>query len=484
MGLLTMADVVLVMPVEGFWSDLRKGHHLPASLLAASTLLDKENYDVKIIDQRVSPEWEDDLRKELSKKPLFVGVTSMTGPQIKNALDISMIVKEYEVPVVWGGVHASLLPSQTLENECIDMVVVGEGEVTLLELARALEKQKPMAGINGLWYKKGKKIVKNPPRQFIDLNEIPDLPYHLVDINQYFSNFYGSKMLAFFSSRGCPFTCGFCYNTVYNQRKWRSLSAQNTLERLDYVINKFKLEGIWFRDDNFFVDKKRAYSILNGFKKYDISWGTSGARLDLLSQLDNKFIDLMNKSGCKFLFIGVESGSDRILKLIGKGITREQIIKTNLKLRRLNAIQRCNIMIGLPTETKKDLEDTVSLSLQILKDNKNAIVSQFQIFTPYPGTALFDMAVKQGFVPPDNLASWSDFRFETTNIEWSDKDTKDILRMLAFTSWFMDTKLEGLAKNRMLKFMAKMYAPLALYRLKNLDARFPLEIKLAERIGF
>ncbi len=479
-----MSDVVLVMPIEGFWSELRKGQHLPASLLAASTLLDKENYDVKIIDQRINPEWETDLKKELAKKPLFVGITSMTGPQIGNALTISKVVKDYDIPVVWGGVHASLLPRQTLEHESIDLVVQGEGEVTLLELAKALEKRKSLSGLRGLWYKEGKRIVNNPPRPFVDLNDLPDLPYHLVDMNQYFSNFYGDKMISFFSSRGCPFRCGFCYNTVYNQRRWRSLTAKNTLDRLESLVNEFKLDGVWFRDDNFFVDKRRAASILEGVKKYDISWGTSGARLDLLSQLDNKFIDLMNKSRCKFLFIGVESGSDRILNLIGKDITQKQIIKTNIKLRKLNAVQRCNIMIGLPTETKRDLEDTVSLALRLLRDNKNAIISQFQIFTPYPGTDLFDFVVKQGFKPPENLVDWSNYRFERTNIEWSDSDTADLLRMLAFTSWFMDSKLEGLAKNKWLKILAKLYAPIARYRFRTLDARLPIEIKLAEKIGF
>ncbi len=479
-----MSDVIFVMPVEGFWGKLRKGNHLPASLLAASTLLDKEGYHVKIIDQRISPNWKSDLKKELSKRPLFVGVTSMTGPQINNALEISGLVKEHEVPVVWGGVHASLLPNQTLQHKDIDMIIQGEGEVTSLELAKALEKRKSLSGLKGLWYKNGKRIIRNPQRPFVDLNEIPDLPYHLVDVNQYFSNFYGNKMLAFFSSRGCPFGCRFCYNIVYNKRNWRPLTAENTLNRLEYLVDKFKLEGVWFRDDNFFPDTGRAGAILKGIMKFDISWGTSGARLDLLSQLDNKFIDLMNESRCKFLYIGVESGSDRILDLIGKGITRKQIIKTNLKLRRLDAIQRCNFMIGLPSETKKDLEDTVSLSFQILKDNKNAIVSQYQIFTPYPGTALFDTVVKQGFKPPNNLVDWSNFRFEATKIEWSDKDMEGRLRMLAFTSWFVDTKLEGLAKSKWMKVLAKMYAPIARYRLKNLDSRFPIEIKLAEKIGF
>lgn len=479
-----MNDVVLVMPIEGFWIGLRKGNHLPASLLAAATLVDQEGYKIKIIDQRVDSDWESNLQKELKKGPLFVGVTSMTGPQISHALDISRIVKQHEIPVVWGGVHPSLLPHQTLENENVDMVVQGEGELTLLDLVKALENGKTLDGVRGLWYKENGVIKNNETREFLDLNLLPDLPYHLVDINDYISDFYGYKLLSFFSSRGCPFSCNFCYNNVYNMRKWRALTADKTIERVEKLINNFEIEGIWLRDDNFFVNLKRAYNILTGFKDLDIVWGTSGARLDLLGKLDNDFIDLMNKSGCKFLFIGVESGSNRILKMMGKGITRDQIIETNLKLSKLDAKQRCNFMIGLPTETKEDLSDTVSLSLKILHDNKNAIISQFQIFTPYPGTCLYDMAVESGFKPPDNLEKWAKFRFETSNIPWSDNETKNILRMLAFTSWFVDDKLEGLAKSKLVKLAGKLYSPLAKYRFKNLDSRILIEICLAEKIGF
>lgn len=479
-----MSDIVMVMPVEGFWIKFRKGNHLPASLLAAATLLDKEGYDVKIIDQRVDLNWEGNLKKELKKRPLLVGVTSMTGPQIIHALNISRIVKQYEIPVVWGGVHPSLLPQQTLENENIDIVVQGEGEITLLELVKALEKEKSLDGIKGVWYKDGTKIKSNEMRPFLDLNELPDLPYHLVNVDDYISNFYGYKLLSFFSSRGCPYGCRFCYNTVYNQRKWRALTAEKTINRIASLIDRFNIEGVWFRDDNFFVDRKRVIDILEGIKDFDIVWGTSGARIDLLSTFDNNFIDLMNKSGCKFLFIGVESGSDRILKLIGKGTTVEQIINTNLKLRRLNAIQRCNFMIGLPTETIDDLSKTVSLSLKLLKDNKNAIVSQFQIFTPYPGTYLFDFAVKHGFEPPNDLEGWPQFRFEASNIPWTDDKTKNLLRMLAFTSWFIDDKPEGLAESKLIKIASKLYRPIARYRFKNLESRLLLEMKLAEKVGF
>jgi hypothetical protein len=173
-----------------------------------------------------------------------------------------------------------------------------------------------------------------------------------------------------------------------------------------------------------------------------------------------------------------------MLKLIGKGITVSQIIKINHKLRSLNAIQRYNFMIGFPTETRKDLSKTVSLALKLLEDNKNAILSQFQIFTPYPGTELFNLCIEHGFKPPTNLEGWAKFRFEVSNIPWADDEMKKILRMLAFTSWFVDTKPEGFARSMTIKILSKFYRPIAKHRFKTLNTRLPLEIDIAERFGF
>lgn len=480
-----MSDIVFVMPIEGFWIKFRKGNHLPTSLLAAATLLDIEGYNIKIIDQRVNSDWESELVKELKKVPLFVGVTSMTGPQILHALSISKIAKQYEIPVVWGGVHPSLMPQQTLENENVDIVVQGEGEITALELAKHLENEKSLDGIKGLWYKEGGQIKNNDPMPFLDLNRLPNLPYHLVNMKDYISNFYGYKLLSFFTSRGCPFNCGFCYNTTYNKRNWRALTPEKTLERIETLVHECNIDGFWIRDDNFFVNKKRTKTILEGIKKYDIVWGTSGARMDLMGALlDDEFIDLVNKSECKFLFIGVESGSDRLLKLMKKGITVSQILEINQKLQKVNAKQRMNFMIGLPTETKEDLKKTVTLSLKLLNDNKNAILSQFQIFTPYPGTDLYNLSIKHGFIPPNSLEEWSNFRFEVSNIAWADEKMKNVLRMLAFTTWFVDDKPEGLAGSSFIKFLSKLYRPIARYRLENLDARLPIELYFAKYAGF
>ena len=482
----TSNKIVLVMPNDGFWTDLSNGVHLPGALLAIATLPDKDGFDVKIIDQRIDPQWKENLVKELQDKPLFVGITSMTGSQITPALKISAIVKENNCLCVWGGVHASLLPEQTLKNPLIDIIVKGEGEITTLELAKALRDKKSLLSVNGLYYKnKFNDVVKTDDRDFVDLNELPDYPYHLINVKDYLYTFEGKKFLNVFSSRGCPFQCRFCYNTVFNKRLWRSIKAETVIKRIARLKKEFGIEGAWFRDDNFFVDIKNAEKIIKGLTELGLCWGTSGARLDLFARFDEDMIKTINKSNCKFLFMGIESGSNKILDLIGKQITREKIIDVNKKiLSRINAVQRMNFMIGLPKETIQDLKDTISLSYQILKDNKNAIISQYQIYTPYPGTMLYTYSLENGFVEPRTLEEWSNYRFEVSNIPSIKQDHKNILRMLAFTTWFMDDKIQIYSKSKMIKVLAKFYKPIARYRIKKLNASFPIDIKVAERIGF
>jgi len=167
-------DVVLVYPKvrldRPIWEEIR----IPLGLLTIATPLDIAGYKVKIIDQRVEKYWKKILLDELKKEPICVGISSMTGPQIKYALEVSKLVKQNSnIPVVWGGVHPSLLPEQTLKNDFVDIVVQGEGEETFYELVRALKDKSTLNGIKGIWYKEDGKLKRNPPRPFIDLNQQP-----------------------------------------------------------------------------------------------------------------------------------------------------------------------------------------------------------------------------------------------------------------------------------------------------------------------
>jgi anaerobic magnesium-protoporphyrin IX monomethyl ester cyclase len=487
-------DVVLIQPKNR----LSRGPYsrgqrtsLPLGLLAVATPLVDAGYKVRIIDQRLEPDWEKSLLTELETRPVCIGVTGMTGSQLWWALKASELVKRNsDAPVVWGGVHPSLLPRQTLENPNIDIVVEGEGEETFLELLRALGKHQPLAQIKGIWYKEGGQIRQNPSRPFIDLNQQPPLAYHLVDLKTYVSSVSGRDALRFETSRGCPFTCTFCYNNFFNHRQWRSFSVEQTLNRMKRAVSEYGVKGFQFSDDNFFTDPDRAHQILEGMvrEKMDVFWGKGDIRLDLLSQMDDDFLSLIERSGCISLVIGVESGSQRMADLLRKEIEVEQAIEVNRRLARYSIQPRYLFMIGAPGETEEDLAETASMMLKLVDENPRAGIG-VQIFVPYPGTELFDIAVQNGLPMPQRLEDWIPYNWINRHLEypWLTAKRRSLLRMLSFCGIFLaqDHSLTMFSYiSPIVSAIARVYSPLARSRIRRLDQRFLLELKMAEWLGF
>jgi len=265
-----MKEIILIQPKAGTFDML--GARLPLGLLSIAAIPFQKGYHVTIIDQRVDNNWQQSLTVALGKNPICVGITCMTGKQILHALDAAAIVRKHSnAPLVWGGVHTTLMPEQSIENPLVDIIVLREGDITFMELVEALESNKPLNAIKGLYYKQDGEVIKNPDRDFIkNLDELPELPFDLVDVNNYASLNIEGKSLDFVTSRGCPFKCSFCYNSYFNKCTWRAFSAKETVKRLKHFVNKYQVKTIYFQDDNFFTDLKRIKEILRGI--VDENW--------------------------------------------------------------------------------------------------------------------------------------------------------------------------------------------------------------------
>ncbi len=472
-----MADVILIQPIVGVLDEIKTAPALPLSLLTAAKLVSKE-YKVKIIDQRLEREnWKDAIRKELESKPICVGLTTMLGPQINFALEISEFVKkESNTPVVWGGPQCSTMPIQTMENENIDIIVSGDGEITFLELIKALDKKKSLGDIKGIFYKKDGNIIKNEPREMIDINSMPDIPYHLVDVKKYMPKRMGVSTIDIETSRGCPNRCTFCYNPFFNKGKWRRLDADIALERIKRAVSDFEAGGIWFIDDEFFVDLERARKIIQKLKELNLSWTVQGTRINSALGMDDDYLKMLSESGCGQLNFGVESGSEKILKKINKGITVDSVLEVNRKFAEYNIIPWYYFMVGFPYETEEDVKETIALTLRLLQENPKAKISSIACFTPYPGTQLFNESKDYGYIPPSKLADWSSYATDNINVPWLEGKKRRDVQAIQFASLFMDQKARDVVDSRLIKFLANLYRPMALFRLRHHFYHFPLDV--------
>jgi len=462
---------------------------LPLNLLFPATALVHAGYKVAIVDQFADPEWKAKFEKALRDKPLCLGVSSMTGPQIIRALEACRAFRERypDVPIVWGGIHASLLPEQTLENPLVDFVVIGEGEATLVELVRTLEAGKDPGEVPGLAFRENGKYRYTGERPFIDLDSHPPLAYDLVDINLYRRKIFGSDHVSFNSSRGCLNRCKFCYDSVVHKRKWRSMQPGTVLEQMKRIIRDYGIRGFNFTDDNMFVNMNYAYSLFEEITRAElgIRIGKLHIRADTIARMSDEFLDLLARAGVERFTIGVESGSQRILDLIEKGLSPDLVLSASRRMIGRPITPVYLFMMGLPTETPNDLRDSIQLAKRLLAENPRASKS-FNIYMPYPGTQLYRMAVEMGLREPSRLEEWAPMNYRHVHKEapWISRETKRLIASLDFPLMFMGKGHFYKKTNPLVKTMARLYHPLAEYRINKMDPRFPIETKLVRSLGF
>ncbi len=402
---------------------------LPLSMLHLSSFLLHEGYNVRILDMRI-----ENYDKFNIGNPVFVGISSMSGLQIHHGLDFAKRVRASHpsCPIVWGGVHPTLLPEQTMASEYVDIVVRGEGESTIIELANALAANETLDKIKSINYKSGGKMKSNPDAQLIDLDLIPlDLPYELLQLDKYPSFRIGRFHLQ--TSRGCPHRCGFCYNSVFNKRRWRGKTVERVLEEIEFVTKKFpNVRCIDFIDDNFFVDEERVKGICRGILKrgINVTW-RANCRFDYMSRYSRDFIDLLDRSGCVELDFGAETGSKRLLSLINKDVTRDQMIQSveNLNNWGSSIEPYAFWMSGLPTETEADLKETFDIMDRLSEKNKRMQHIEICIYTPFPSPILERFGSE--FALPNSLEEWGNVDIFHRRPPWHSKEYVDKLESIS-----------------------------------------------------
>ena len=468
--------MLLVYPKTGE-EKWRETYVPPFSVLALAYWLKKHGVaDIHVYDQRVESKSRFlSLLRKCSVKPI-IGFSTMTGPQIAYSLELARKAREQcpESHIVFGGVHPSFTPKTTVSNPLIDIVVRGEGEQTLLEVVRRLENGgiEDLKKVKGLTFKQNEKIFSTPDRTPIPRHSFDetgflwnyDLLERYIDISE------GERWFSFMTSRGCPYRCAFCYNSGFWHRVWRGWSVERTIEEIKKISSHVKFDVINFFDDNFFPDTKRATQILQGLKDLNISgWSSGGIRTN---QFNRRLGKIFKETGCRQVYIGAESASQKMLDYLKKDIKVEDILESAKICREFGLHLYLSFMVGLPTQTREDVFETLDMIDRVKQIQPNSAIA-IAIYLPLPGGELYSEAIKQGFNPPKRLKDWANLTFLSGLAE-----TPLWLKTLLLCNYILHYRWEG--KKRAYKFL-NVFKPLEKARWKLRFFDFPIEGFLYEK---
>ncbi len=453
---------------------------LPMGLLMTAINICRD-YRVVIIDQIVEKNWQAQLEKLLKENPVCVGISAMTGPQILEGLKASRIVKRHGCPVVWGGVHPTIQPENTLAHNLVDYVVAGEGEIAFAELVHALDSGNSCEKIPGVWYSKnGRSYYGGDRGRFVDLNSLPEIPYHLIDLRKYIKSSSRGNTLNLYTSRGCPQKCAFCYNESVNKRRWRAFSAERTGNDIDRILKAFPdIRHFQFWDDDFFTNLGRARRIAEDISKLSpaITWSALGAHVREVNRMDQDYLRTLQKSGCQEMLIGVESGSEKILKLIQKNFKLEELFAVNQKLQEFGITPTYTFISGIPGENDADIKKSIKVMFKLKHDNPDIILGNMKPLICYPGTAMYRKALELGFEPPKNLEEWGAYtwgNYTQMMYPWVKPKRKRLLSHIYYYTVLMNPEYMFI-RSKFFTYISKLLLPLAAWRVKNFCFIFPVE---------
>lgn len=370
--------------------------NLPLGIAYIAAYLEKNGVSVEVIDRSFSGR--NGFEEELAQKDPDILGLSVTSVNFEDALAIISHVRATRpgTRIVLGGAQATAMAERCYEFTDPDAVVIGEGEITMLELVQAFAAGRSLGGVKGIVYRENGRVAMTEPRPYMEnLDMLPFPAREKFPLDSYLLTQHGriswavaAPAVTMLSSRGCPFRCTYCSSHRQLGRKVRFRSVENIIAEVDYLVRTCAIKGLYFWDDTFVLDKKRVLAVCEGIKKYNLVWYCQ-SRVDTA---DEEMMTALRDAGCRTLSFGVESGSQRILdNYLKKGITLDQVRLTTRLAHRLGFLVHCSFMIGTPGEKREDIEATIRFAKEIDPD-----VIEFNVTTPYFGTEMRDIIEREG----------------------------------------------------------------------------------------
>lgn len=451
---------------------------LPLELLTISAFPLQDGYEIKIVDGSLYGGTEGHKRfAEESDGAMLVATTAILGYMVTDSWLAMQAVKARnpKVPAVIGGWFASVKPDLMLETGLYEAVVIGQGELIFRDLVRAIDSGEPLDDLEGIAFKRDGQIVKNPRRSVAGWDEIPGVPWHLLDHRPYRDHqmradsakdvlrmptppWIGQRKpyfgITYFSSYGCPEPCGFCCSPEISMRRWKCMPADRMLDDIQELHDRWGFDVIRFHDANFGVMQKRVREFSQGLidSGIQIGWNAFIETHSIL-KYKSETLDLMAESGMYIAEIGAEAGMDEMMKRIGKPIKGDDNIAAAVEMDRRGIQASVTYIIGYPGESEESMMMTIE---QCRRLHNAAPLARPTVwpYRPIPGTVMWDEAVELGYQGPKTIPQWGsigEYHLEETwpgNIPPRVAEARMMYQHFATLNW-------GLARGRRRGFWEK-----------------------------
>jgi anaerobic magnesium-protoporphyrin IX monomethyl ester cyclase len=460
----------------------------PLCLLALASTLRQANFDVVVIDAAIEPDYRTRIECEVVDA-LCIGISVLTGPMIKGAIEVASDIKSVHpwLPIIFGGWHPTLLPDETLSEPFVDVVVRGQGEITIVEIAEALLAKRSLDGIAGISWKSHGQRRHNVDRRVEPLDALPVPAFDLTDFDAY-EKLSGARKIGYATSVGCPYACNYCTDMVFYKRRFNALSAERVVSEMTELVTKYRIEEVALLDSNFPVQLDRALDIARGILASGVKFRwTFQASTDFLCRMSEDQVRLLGDSGVSHMGFGTESTSEPVLKLMNKRHQRvNEMYETARKANLAGIRVTFNLIFAYPGETEADRSITFQTMSDIARHFPNVSFSP-NIFTPYPGIPIWPQLRELGVPEPHSLREWMDMPLGANMLPWL--KGKELSRLERMTEYFLlsnkfyrqTARLSRL--RRAVQFVIQ--SPIR-WRLRSNQSFFPWELwlaRLSERLA-
>ncbi len=409
---------------------------LPLALLAVGSHLDPERYEVVIVDGRLEADPAAAVLARLDGA-LCLGVTVLTGAPIADAVAISRAAKAHrpDLPVVWGGWHPSMFGRECLEEPSVDVTVQAQGEVTFHEICDRLaagERVADLAGLPGCAVRTADgAALQSPPRPLMDLNRLRPHDYRLLPVERYYE-LKGKRQLDYISSQGCAFRCTFCADPFVYNRKWVGLAPERMGEEIEELWRRYGFDDLSFQDETYFTYAPRVEAVAEELlrRRLPITWAAT-LRADQGDRLPEEVMAKCRRSGLRRVIIGVESGSQATIDRIKKDIKLEQVFASARKCLRHGVAVIFPFIVGFPGESDESIQASLDVAKR-LRSLSPSFETPIFYFKPYPGSALTEDAVRDGYVLPRTLDEWARFDFIGSAGPWVSPERHRLVERFKF----------------------------------------------------